>query len=257
MTELYSEPYWNNALRNSPEALDITNIPIEYCVRFINEDFPAVQKARLYNNVNNWTFNVYLGCYVTEFFFRYTHSQISSKTFYLYLSENEKKFIQHTRCIYRQSRVSRDVMEAIKKNSVSAFEISRMMAGKRISLSTIYAAISKNAENIMHMLLERYSNEIFKLRTPTEWLFTICQFFKTDTAINTIKQIEKKFPGIVKNAKDPWGCNLLWHTFYHDSWRYQGDFSEDLQKELINCGCDPNEKNPLGLSFNLVLKNRE
>ena len=68
MTELYSEPYWNNALRNSPEALDITNIPIEYCVRFINEDFPAVQKARLYNNVNNWTFNVYLGCYVTEFF---------------------------------------------------------------------------------------------------------------------------------------------------------------------------------------------
>ena len=74
------------------------------------------------------------------------------------------------------------------------------------------------------------------------------------------------FPGIVKETKNPWGCNLLWYTFfnyiffndtfYH--YRHDSDYDESIRKVqsvLLELGCDPDEKNDLGLSFNLIMEN--
>ena len=99
-------------------------------------------------------------------------------------------------------------------------------------------------------MIEKYSEKIFTWHTPEEWLFIICNGYEgyNNVSIPTIRLIEEKFPGTVKNAKDPWGANLLWNTFFCCA-------QENLQKELLRLGCDPDEKNNLGLSFNLVMEN--
>ena len=122
----------------------------------------------------------------------------------------------------------------------------------------MYAILTYQAENIIHYFFEKYVDEIFSLRTPQEWLFTICNYFPGKAAASFIKQVEDKFPGIVKNARDPWGNNLLWHTFYNEGvWnlRYARCKRNFVQQCLIDLGCDPDEKNDLGLCFNSVTEN--
>ena len=122
----------------------------------------------------------------------------------------------------------------------------------------MYAILTYQAENIIHYFFEKYSDEIFSLRTPEEWLFTICNYFPGVAAVSFIKQVEYKFPGIVKNVRDPWGCDLLWHTFYNEVvWNelYARNERNLVQQCLIDLGCDPDKKNDLGLSFNLITKN--
>ena len=48
-----------------------------------------------------------------------------------------------------------------------------------------------------------------------------------------------------------------WNTFFCciRSYRARYRAQENLQKELLRLGCDPDEKNNLGLSFNLVMEN--
>ena len=110
-------------------------------------------------------------------------------------------------------------------------------------------------------MLEKYSKEIFSWHTPEEWLFIICNRHTCkSSAIPAIRIIEEKFPGTVKNAKDPWGANLLWNTFFceddrYNWWYHHGEPIKKLQAELMCLGCDPDEKNDLGLSFNLVMEN--
>ena len=122
----------------------------------------------------------------------------------------------------------------------------------------MYAILTYQAENIIHYFFEKNSDEIFSLRTPEEWLFTICNYFPGGAAVSFIKQVEDKFPGIVKNARDPWGNNLLWHTFYNEVvWNelYARNERNLVQQCLIDLGCAPDEKNALGSCFNSVMEN--
>ena len=169
------------------------------------------------------------------------------------LSETEKKFLERIRSNSKLPLLQQTITDALRKDSVSAFEIALLICNQRISLHHIYTALTSNARNIVMLLMQKYSGRIFKLRSPQEWLFIICNNFCNSAAITAIRCIEEIFPGIVKSSKDPWGCNLLWHTLYNDFW-LQEEYCrlEKLQNELIKLDCDPDEKNSIGLSFNLI-----
>ena len=64
--------------------------------------------------------------------------------------------------------------------------------------------------------------------------------------------IETQFPGTVKRIRDPWNNDLLWNTMFCDKSKNQ---KETLQYELIKLGCDPDHRNNLDLSFNLIMEN--
>ena len=232
-------------------------------VKFINDDdVPENKRAYLYNVYNERASGWSDGYYIAEridFAIKYSifqkKWQIDQR--YFALSDEEENFLRKSRCNFRENALPTQILQAIKNNSASELEIARVLNNKKISLGIMYAILTYNAGRIINFLLKRYSDEIFSLRTPQEWLFILCNYFHLSAAIDFIKHIEEKSPGIVKNAIDPWGNELLWHTFYNNEvWNPQYKRTiNSIQQCLIDLGCDPNKRNALGLSFNLVLEN--
>ena len=234
------------------------------CIRDVLVDsyFSPNRKAFLYNIYNdraaNWS-GVYHILSHIDFAIKHTIFQKKWQINQCYsaLNDEEETFLRKSRCNFRENSLTPQILQAIKRDSVSELEIARLLNNKKISLGIMYAILTYNAGNTINFLLKKYSNEIFLLRTPQEWLFTLCNYFHLAAAIDFIKHIEEKFPGIVKNTIDPWGNDLLWHTFYNDKvWNpHYKRMLNSIQQCLIDLGCDPNKRNALGLSFNLVLKN--
>ena len=244
------------------------NIRCENIVQMLdNHDIPEHKRAFLYNIINDrlidWSLcsEFYLSNFTyLAHCFKYTvfQKKIKLEKKFIFLDEKEKDFLRKSRSNFREKAMPLQILQAIKNNSVSELEIARLLNYRKISLTMMYAILTCQAENIIHYFFEKYSDEIFSLRTPEEWLFTICNYFPGGAAVSFIKQVEDKFPGIVKNARDPWGCDLLWHTFYNEVvWNelYARNERNLVQQCLIDLGCDPNKKNDLGLSFNLITKN--
>jgi hypothetical protein len=234
------------------------------CIRdfLVDSYFPPKRKAFLYNIYNDRAASWSGACHISEHLnFAIKHSIFQKKwqidLRYFALNNEEKNFLRKSRCNFRENALPTQILQAIKRDSVSELEIARLLNNKKISLSIMYAILTYNAGSTINFLLKKYSDEIFLLRTPQEWLFTLCNYFHLTAAIDFIKHIEEKFPGIVKNATDPWGNDLLWHTFYNDE-VWDPDYKRtinSIQQCLIDLGCDPDEKNDLGLSFNLVMEN--
>ena len=235
------------------------------CIKDLLADsyFPPNRKAFLYNIYNDRAANWSGGYHIAEHIdFAIKHSIFQKKwqidLHYSALNDEEENFLRKSRRNFREKALPLQILQAIKNDSASELEIACLLNNKKISLNIMYAILTYQAENIIHFLFEKHSDEIFSLRTPEEWLFTICNYFPGTSAASFIKHVEEKFPGIVKNARDPWGNNLLWHTFYNEIvWklRYARCKRNFVQQCLIDLGCDPNEKNNLGLCFNLVTKN--
>ena len=241
----------------------LRNAYSEQFVKFINDDdVPENKRAYLYNVYNELASGWSGGYYIAEHIdFGIKHSTFQKKwqidQHYSALNDDEETFLRKSRCNFRVNALPTQILQAIKRDSASELEIARVLNNKKISLGIMYAILTYNAGNTIIFLLKKYSDEIFSLRTPQEWLFTLCNYFHLTAAIDFIKHIEEKFPGIVKNAIDPWGNDLLWHTFYNDKvWNpHYKRTVNSIQQCLIDLGCDPNKRNELDLSFNSVLEN--
>lgn len=237
------------------------------CENIVNlldhHDIPENKRAFLYNTYNdeaaNWSGGYHIVAHI-DFAIKYSIFQKKWQIdlHYSALNDEEETFLRKSRCNFREKALPLQILQAIKNDSVSELEIARLLNNKKISLGIMYAILTYNAKSTINFLLKKYSDEIFSLRTPQEWLFTLCTYFHLTAAIDFIKHIEEKFPGIVKNARDPWGNNLLWHTFYNEvvwNLRYAHCKRNFVQQCLIDLGCDPDEKNDLGLCFNSVTEN--
>ena len=237
------------------------------CENIVNlldhHDIPENKRAFLYNTYNDEAANWSGACHISEHLnFAIKHSIFQKKwqigQYFSSLSVEEENFLRKTRRNFRENALPPQILQAIKNDSVSELEIACLLNNKKISLNMMYAILTYQAENIIHYFFEKYDDEIFSLRTPQEWLFTICNYFPGKAAASFIKQVEDKFPGIAKNARDPWGNNLLWHTFYNEvvwNLRYARCKRNFVQQCLIDLECDPDEKNDLGLCFNSVTEN--
>ena len=234
------------------------------CIRdfLVDSYFPLKRKAFLYNIYNDRAASWSGACHISEHLnFAIKHSIFQKKwqigQYFSSLSDAEETFLRKTRRNFRENALPTQILQAIKRDSASELEIVRVLNNKKISLGIMYAILTYNAKSTINFLLKKYSDEIFSLRTPQEWLFTLCNYFYLSAAIDFIKHIEEKFPGIVKNTIDPWGNDLLWHTFYNDNvWNpHYKRMVNSIQQCLIDLGCDPNKRNELDLSFNSVLEN--
>ena len=246
----------------------VRNIRCENIVQMLdNHDIPEHKRAFLYNIINDRLIDWRLCSefYLSHFTylahcFKYTvfQKKIKLEKKFIFLDEKEKDFLRKSRRNFRENALPPQILQAIKNDSVSELEIACLLNNKKISLNMMYAILTYQAENIIHYFFEKYVDEIFSLRTPQEWLFTICNYFPGTSAASFIEHVEEKFPGIVKNARDPWENNLLWHTFYNEvvwNLRYARCKRNFVQQCLIDLGCDPDEKNNLGLCFNSVTEN--
>ena len=160
-------------------------------------------------------------------------------------------FIKHTGRLHRfgKFRPSSAMAQGVEDDQISLFELNRQLEGRRICASMLECLIRSNAARCFAYLLSHYPKQVFKFRSPLEWLFTVCRGAKQELAAAAGDEIERQFPGIVSSARDPWGNTLLWNTFVNKN------PTEGLREELIHLGCDPNAQNEWGLSYQLLKDN--
>ena len=137
----------------------------------------------------------------------------------------------------------------LEKDLLAEFEIKRLLNGKGFSLTYVKSCLANSSANILCYLLEKYSQKIFSYIPLEELLLFVCEWFLPEKAIKVLRYLDSKYPSCIRQWHNEHGENLLWITL-RPSHNNAG-----LRTELIHSGCDPDEKNNLGLSFNLVMEN--
>ena len=164
---------------------------------------------------------------------------------------DENAFIKRLGCAAVRSEVA--VPEAMRRaaesDTVSVFEMNREFENRQVCGSLLQFLIRHNAAKCFTYLLANYPQRIFKRRSPREWLLTVCRCAPDELAAAAVAELERQFPGIVAETRDPWGGSALWSTFCELGPK------EKLRAELIRLGCDPDEENEFGLSCRLLLDN--
>ena len=127
--------------------------------------------------------------------------------------------------------------------------MNREFENRQVCDSLLQHLINRNAAKCFAYILAKYPERVFKLRSPQEWLLTVCRCAGDELAVAAVDELERQFPGIVGSTRDPWGGNPLWSTFCKLGPK------EKLREELIRFGCDPDEENEWGISFRLLLEN--
>ncbi len=76
--------------------------------------------------------------------------------------------------------IPKTLAEAVESDSVSIFEMERLMCGKKISLSLVHILILKNAGNILAYWLTQKADALLRLVSLKDLFFSLCGFGKKD-----------------------------------------------------------------------------
>ena len=146
-------------------------------------------------------------------------------------------------------RASAAMEIGVARDSFAVFELNRELEARKIGDSMLEHLIRSDAARCFTHILAHYPERVFKLRSPQEWLITVCREAREKLAVAAVNELERQFPGIVGKTRDPWGNTPLWNTLANVH------HVEMLQTELLRLGCDPDAKNEWGLSYRLLEDN--
>lgn len=146
-------------------------------------------------------------------------------------------------------RASAAMEIGVGRDNFAVFELNRELEDRKIDNRMLEHLIRRDAARCFTGLLSRHPDRVFELRSPGEWLVTVCRYAGDELAVAAVNELERQFPGIVASARDPWGNTALWNTFVNEK------PTAGVRKELLRFGCDPDEKNEWGLSYRLVRDN--
>ena len=148
--------------------------------------------------------------------------------------------------------ISPQLEDAIRHDSVALFEINRQLSGKQIGISLLEHLLKREAGQCFACLLRTNSQKIFKIKPPEEWLFLFCRAVSEKTALVLVETMDNLLPGIVARVRDPWGNNLLWYARQSQNHWTQ---HTALMRNLVDLGCDVDNRNDFGLNVSLVEAN--
>ena len=154
-------------------------------------------------------------------------------------------------CVSRHDgfRASAAMEIGVARDNFAVFELDRELEDRKIDNRMLEHLIRRDAARCFTGLLSRHPGRVFKLRSPAEWLVTVCRYAGDELAVAAVNELERQFPGIVGNTRDPWGNTPLWNTFVNEK------PTAGLRKELLRFGCDPDARNEWGLSYQLLEDN--
>ena len=169
---------------------------------------------------------------------------------YLVRRGDDDAFLKRLGCtLGPRYAISDALRHGAESDSISIFEMNREFENRQVCDSLLQFLIRCNAAKCFTYLLANYPKRVFKLRSPQEWLLTVCRCAKDELAAAAVVELERQFPGLVASTRDPWGGTPLWSTFCESGPK------EKLRAELIRFGCDPDEENEIGLSYRLLIDN--
>lgn len=157
--------------------------------------------------------------------------------------------------------LSANIRNAIKRGNPAEFimQLSISGHGYKLTRQWLRLIVAERGWRLLENLI-LHSDELFELVSPRRLLLKICADGRYDdaAAVQLVRALESRFPGLAKSVVDVFGDTPLWYTLY----RYQrcasviGGWKEDpsrLCSELVyRFGCDPNHKNSAGLSWRAV-----
>lgn len=163
---------------------------------------------------------------------------------------SEEAFVKRLGCTLRRDYAVSDVLRrAAESDSVPLFEMNRELENRQVCDSLLQFLIRCNAAKCFVFFLANHPAKVFKLRSPREWLLTVCRCAGDELAVAAVNELERQFPGIVGSTRDPWGGSALWSTFC------KLEPKEKLWAELLRFGCDPDGENEWGITPRLLLEN--
>ena len=179
------------------------------------------------------------------------YNRAAWNSYVLSVKKNSKDaFIKRLACaLHPNYSISDTLRRAAESDTVSVFEMNREFENRQVCDSLLQFLIRCNAAKCFTYILAKYPKRVFKLRSPQEWLLTVCRCAEDKLALAAVDELERQFPGIVAATHDHWGGNALWSTFCKLGPK------EKLREELIRFGCDPDEENEWGLSPRMLLDN--
>ena len=162
----------------------------------------------------------------------------------------EDAFIKRLACARHPNYAISDALRrGAESDSVSVFEMNREFENRQVCDSLLQLLIRSNAARCFKYILAKYPKRVFKLRSPREWVLTVCRCAGDELAAAAVDELERQFPGLVAGTRDSWGGNALWSTFCELGPK------EKLRTELIRFGCAPDEENEWGISCRMLLDN--
>jgi hypothetical protein len=139
-----------------------------------------------------------------------------------------------------------NLLPPIRKDDLPGFALLYAMSGVNAGWTLLKDVLTAGAHNIFKWLLEN-ENDIFNSITPRNLMVFAAANLPDDSAINTIKTLEEKFPGTLA-SRDIFGNDLLWYSMHNNNifWccKQQG-----LAAFLIENGCRCDRPNHLNLTY--------
>lgn len=151
----------------------------------------------------------------------------------------------------RQTQTPIRLIDAIRTDNYATFCIFRTLCSGETHLSraTAIQILTHHAINILICTLEDVLNTL----SPEDVLF-FCASSMPTKCIPIIDALESRHPGIVRNARDLYGNNALWYGLHRLG---ENRCAPEVEKHLIELGCDPESPNLLDLSYASMLKAKE
>ena len=143
--------------------------------------------------------------------------------------------------------------QAIRDDDIPAFCLNLDFCGKSISVSLLEEIMRYGGPKIFSYLVKEnmIKSNVFPL---PELCCFIVTHFRDAVSIPLLTALEEHSPGLLKNVKDTFGRNLLWYEMYNweTAWFHPNC---KLTSFLLEHGCDPNNENHLGMSWQFVTDN--
>ena len=156
----------------------------------------------------------------------------------------EKKTIQCKRLTPPDETIS----NALRKDSVSLFEMEMSLSGRRRMKNILFLTVSYAAPNILCHLLRTYTQWVTSIIPPVDLLNTLCLNKGNWTPV--LDALEQLSPGISRNIVDDVGNTPLWFCLYRND-------HMEFEEALLHYGCNPDQCNHLNLSYNLCKEFRD
>ncbi len=152
---------------------------------------------------------------------------------------------------YQAHKIPDTMLQVICEDNVAAFLMHLDMASKKVSFNLLTEVLEQNAVGIFRNLLEnkRISNNVI---TVSELCFCLVAQFQDEVSVPMLSVLDELHPGLVKGVTDEFGRNLLWYAVQN---MRTGWFHPDckLVPFLLEHGCDPQNKNQIGLPWQSIL----
>ena len=143
--------------------------------------------------------------------------------------------------------------QAIRDDDVPAFFLSLNLSGKTISASLLVEIMRYGSSKIFTHLLDEnmIKPNVFSIQ---ELCCFIVTHFRDAVSIPLLTALEEHSPSLLKTVKDVFERNLLWYEIYNwnTAWFHPNC---KLSSFLLEHGCDPDNKNHLGMSWQFVIDN--